>query len=180
MGMNNSRRNSVNSGSASAQQGEVIAEFQQYEQAAEHVEKLVANNFPPTAIAIVGKDLRSVERVRGKLTYSRVAMTGALTGSWLGLIVGFIFGTSIPSVDASAAGGTGSLISALFIGAGIGMLWTVIRYSMSKTKRGFLSQSQVIASLYQVQVPATMVSAANEAIIKANTAKAADAANASK
>lgn len=177
--MNNSRRNSVNPGSASAQQGEVIAEFQQYEQAAEHVEKLIANSFPATAIAIVGKDLRSVERVRGKLTYSRVAMTGALTGSWLGLIVGFIFGASIPSVDATAAGGTGSLISAVIIGAGIGMLWTVIRYSMSKNKRGFLSQSQVIASLYQVQVPSTMVSAANEAIIKANSAKAADASSAS-
>ena len=47
-------------------QGEVIADFAQYVDAVAYVEKLVSNNFPAGFIAIVGSDLRSVERVRGR------------------------------------------------------------------------------------------------------------------
>jgi hypothetical protein len=42
------------------------------------------------------------------------------------------------------------------IGAGLGILFNVIRYSMSRNKRGFVSQSSVVASKYQVQVPAAL------------------------
>ena len=143
-------------------QGEVVAEFGQYDQAVAYVEKLVAGNFPTGMIAIVGKDLRTVERVRGKLSYSRVAMNGALSGVWLGLIVGWLFEKSIPGVDGSS-GGTGSLVTAMVIGAGLGMLWGVLRLSLSRNKRNFISQQQIVASVYQVQVPMTLVAEARQA-----------------
>lgn len=143
-------------------QGEVVAEFGQYQQAVDYVEKLVANSFPTGMIAIVGKDLRSVERVRGKLSYARVALNGAMSGSWLGLIVGWLFGSTIPGVDGTT-GGTGSLISAMVLGAGVGMLWGVLRLSLTRNKRNFISQQQIVASVYQVQVPMTLVEEARQA-----------------
>jgi hypothetical protein len=143
-------------------QGEVVAEFGQYHQATAYVEKLISKNFPAGMIAIVGKDLRSVERVRGKLSYGRIALSGALTGAWLALIVAFVFGASIPGVDGTV-GATGSYISSVLIGAGVGMLWSVLRYSMNRSKRGFLSQQQIVAATYQVQVPMTLVADARAA-----------------
>jgi hypothetical protein len=160
------RRNSRNLPPA-VPQGEVIADFLNYEDAVAYVEKLVAGDFPAGLIAIVGSDLRSVERVRGKMSYARVAINGAITGSWLGLLYGLFFGGS---VDTSSAQGfaTSGFGSAIFIGAGLGMLFQVIRFSISKNKRGFLSQSSIVAKKYQVQVPGNMVGEANAAALKTN------------
>jgi hypothetical protein len=96
------------------------------------------------------------------MSYARVAFNGAITGSWLGLIFGLIFGPTIDtsSITSSANGGLGSSI---VIGAGIGMLFQVVRFSLTRNKRGFLSQSSMVAAKYQIQVPASMVSQANTA-----------------
>ena len=51
------------------------------------------------------------------------------------------------------------------------MLFQVIRFSLSKTKRGFASTSQVVASKYEVQVPSDLVSQANSAYQKAEELK---------
>jgi hypothetical protein len=156
------RRSSSRNFPPAVPQGEVIADFAQYVDAVAYVEKLIANNFPAGLIAIVGSDLRSVERVRGRMSYARVAINGAITGSWLGLIFGFLFGPTIDTanITSSANGGLGSSI---VIGAGIGMLFQVVRFSLTLNKRGFLSQSSFVAAKYQIQVPASMVSQANTA-----------------
>jgi hypothetical protein len=57
------------------------------------------------------------------------------------------------------------------VGAGLGMLFQVIRFSLSKTKRGFASTSQFVASKYEVQVPSDLVSQANSAYQKAEELK---------
>lgn len=51
------------------------------------------------------------------------------------------------------------------------MLFQVIRFSLSKTKRGFASTSQFVASKYEVQVPSDLVSQANSAYQKAEELK---------
>ena len=143
-------------------QGEVIADFAQYVDAVAYVEKLVSNNFPAGFIAIVGSDLRSVERVRGRMSYARVAINGAITGSWMGLIFAFLFGPAIDTANITSSS-NGSLGSAIVIGAGVGMLFQVLRFSMTRNKRGFVSQSSMVAAKYQIQVPASMVPQANAA-----------------
>ncbi len=132
-------------------QGEVIGEFKTYAEASDLVNLLIEKQFPSGQIAIVGKDLRTVERVRGKLSNARVALGGATTGSWLGLIWGLIFGTNQEAVTTQDA--FAPVISAVFIGAGVGMLINILRFAFSKNKRSFISQSTVVASKYQVQVP---------------------------
>lgn len=145
--------------------GEVLADFPQYAEAVAYVEKLVRNDFPAGFIAIVGSDLRSVERLRGKMSYARVAFSGAVTGAWIGLIYAFLFGPAIDTANI-ASDANGSLGSAIVIGAGVGMLFNVLRFSFSRSKRGFVSQSSIVAAKYQVQVPANMLSQANEAAAK--------------
>lgn len=148
-----SKPKTVKSNPVAAPQGQVVAEFSQYEEAASFVENLVKNNFPANMILIVGLDLKSVERVRGKLSYARVALSGATTGAWMGLLVGILFGSGSAASDAAATAAMGSLSSSLVIGAGVGMLINVIRFSMARRKRGFISQSSMVAAKYQVQVP---------------------------
>jgi hypothetical protein len=137
-------------------QGEVIANFKQYTDALAYVDNLIKHNFPAGSVAIVGSDLRTVERIRGKVTYSRLALGGAITGSWVGLAFGLIFGVQANPVDPNTFTSSESIFSSIVIGAGFGMLFNVVRYSLSRNKRGFVSQSSVVASKYQIQVPAAM------------------------
>jgi hypothetical protein len=135
-------------------QGEVVADFKQYTDALAYVDNLIKNNFPAGAVAIVGSDLRTVERLRGKITYARMALGGAVTGSWMGLAFGLIFGGQTNPDGSSMFGSVDPLASSMVIGAGLGMLFNVVRYSLARNKKSFVSQSTVVASKYQVQVPA--------------------------
>ena len=95
-----------------------------------------------------------MERVRSRLGYGRVALSGAVTGFWIGLIFALLLGTGI---EVSPEGGVNYLpqqfFSVLFVGAGLGMLFQVIRFSVTKNKRGFLSSQMPIATRYEVIVP---------------------------
>ena len=135
-------------------QGEVVADFKQYTDALAYVDNLIKNNFPAGSVAIVGSDLRTVERLRGKITYARMALGGAVTGSWMGLAFGLIFGGQTNPDGSSMFGAVDPLASSMVIGAGLGMLFNVVRYSLARNKKSFVSQSTVVASKYQVQVPA--------------------------
>ena len=139
----------------------MIGKFTEYADAVSFVDTLINHGFPAGAIAIVGKDLRSVERVRGKMTYGRIALGGAVTGSWLGLLVGLFFGGS---TDATGTPAMGSTFSAVLIGAGIGMLVNILRFSVARNKRAFVSQSSVVAGKYEVQVPGNLSDQAEKAI----------------
>ena len=139
--------------------GQVIGKFTEYADAVAFVDTLINHGFPATQVAIVGKDLRSVERVRGKMTYGRIALSGAVTGSWLGLLLGLFFGTA-PDAESTAA--VGSAFSSVLIGAGIGMLFNILRFALAKNKRSFLSAQMPVASRYEVIVPDTEVAAARK------------------
>jgi hypothetical protein len=141
--------------------GQVIGKFTEYAEAVSFVEALINHGFPSGAIAIVGKDLRSIERVRGKMTYGRIAISGAMTGSWLGLIIGLFLSSSAPT-DANPT--TGSMFSYVLIGAGIGMLINLLRFAIARNRRGFISQSSVVAGKYEVQVPSDLADQAERAI----------------
>ena len=145
--------------------GATVAEFKTYPEAVSYVERLLKGEFPSASVAIVGTDLRTVERVRAKINYGRLALSGAMNGLWLGLFVYIIFGSSIdPNSEQSVQ--VFSIGSALAVGAGIGMLWQVIRFSMNKSKRSFTSASSVVANSYAVLVPNELTSEASQAFIK--------------
>jgi pyruvate/2-oxoglutarate dehydrogenase complex dihydrolipoamide acyltransferase (E2) component len=123
--------------------GQIIARYRTYGEAQRAVDFLSDSRFPVQAVTIVGTDLRSVERVTGRLTYGRVALAGALSGAWFGLFVGLVLSWFGGGPDAG-------VMAAVLIGAGFGMLFAVISYAATGGHRDFTSQSAIVASEYQV------------------------------
>ncbi len=122
--------------------GEQVASYATYLEAQKAVDFLSDNKFAVELVTIVGTDLKMVERVTGRLTYGRVAIAGAASGAWFGLFVGlllFMF-----------SGQGGFVLTAVGIGAGFGLLFSVLSYALTQGKRDFTSQSQIVASSYGI------------------------------
>jgi hypothetical protein len=126
--------------------GEVVGTFESYPEAQEAVDVLARADFPVDKVSILGSDLKSVERVTGKLTWGRVALAGAASGAWLGLFFGLLLIIFSPTVSLAF------VLAALLIGAGFGMLWGLVSYGVNRRRRDFTSVQQVIASSYSVLV----------------------------
>ena len=126
--------------------GEVVAVFETYPDAQQAVDVLARADFPVDKVSIVGSDLKSVERVTGKLTWGRVALAGAASGAWLGIFFGLLLLIFSPTVSYAF------VIAAVLIGAGFGMLFGIVSYAINRRRRDYTSVMQVIASSYSVLV----------------------------
>ncbi|PZF61390.1 ECF transporter S component [Curtobacterium sp. MCBD17_013] len=125
--------------------GDVLGTYQTYPEAQRVVAQLAAADFPVRQVSIVGNDLKTVERVTGKLTYGRAALAGALSGLWLGFFFGIVL-----TLFSGAPGG--SFWAAALIGAAFGMLYGVVSFSVTRRQRDFTSVHQVLAMNYQIIV----------------------------
>lgn len=138
----------------SVPRGHSLGEFPNYQDATKLVERLIAGDFAPTKISIIGHDPVLVERVRSRLGYGRVALSGAVTGFWMGLIFALLIGAGM---EVTPEGGVNYLpqqfFSVMFVAAGLGMLFQIIRFTATKNKRSFLSSQMPIATRYEVIVP---------------------------
>lgn len=123
--------------------GATIARYDTYAEAQRAVDFLSDEHFPVQAVTIVGVDLQMVERVTGRLTYSRVAIAGMASGAWFGLFVGLLI-----SIFGGAQGF--SLIAAVIIGAAFGLLFGLMSYAFTGGRRDFTSTSQIVAGEYRV------------------------------
>jgi hypothetical protein len=123
--------------------GDIIARYATYLEAQRAVDYLSDQAFPVQFVTIVGTGLRMVERVTGRLTYGKVAGASALSGAWLGLFFGLV-------ISLFGNGSNGILLPAILFGAGFGILWGLITYAFTGGRRDFTSQSQVVASEYEV------------------------------
>ena len=126
--------------------GEVVAKYETYPEAQQAVDVLARADFPVDKVSIVGSDLKSVERVTGKLTWGRVAVAGAASGAWLGIFFGLLLVIFSPAVSYAF------VIAAVLIGAGFGMLFGIVSYAINRRRRDYTSVMQVIASSYSVVV----------------------------
>jgi len=127
-------------------EGQVISTYDRYADAMHAVDRLARADFPVGEVSIMGNDLRSVERVTGKLSYGRVALMGALSGAYLGLFLGLLLFIFQP--DNGAIGGV--FLAAIAIGAGFGMLFGVLSYAMNRNRRDFSSVMQFVATRYDL------------------------------
>ena len=125
--------------------GETVASFETYAEAQAAVDKLAKAAFPVKELAIVGTDLTSVERITGTLSWGRAAGAGALSGAWFGTFLGLLF-----FIFAPTGASLGILASAVLIGAGFGMIFSVVSYSVNRRRRDFTSVMQVLATRYAI------------------------------
>lgn len=127
-------------------QGDVIGTYTSYLDAQKAVDYLADQQFPVEVVAIVGNDLKLVERVTGRLSYPRVALNSALSGMWFGLFVGVLLSFF------SSGAGYFSIITSVLMGAAFFMLFGIVTYAMQRGKRDFTSTSQVVPTSYDVVV----------------------------
>jgi hypothetical protein len=132
--------------------------YDSYEQAQRAVDCLSDNAFPVQNVAIVGTDLKSIERVTGRLSRGKIAMAGAISGLWLGMFVGIAF--ALFSKDAQL----GFVIAAPLLGALLGLAWSQLGFTAATRggTRDFSSVSQVVATKYELLVEHTLAAQARE------------------
>ena len=138
--------------------GEPVASFPTYEAAQKAVSTLIAAEIPARDIAIVGQNLRSIERVTGRLGYAAAARSGAINGLLLGLLFSAILVIGSPSVPIQA------FVGVLFVGIAIGMLLSIVTYSFVRRRRDFASVMQVVADRYEVTITATSIQRARQVL----------------
>ncbi|WP_248173055.1 MULTISPECIES: general stress protein [unclassified Microbacterium] len=133
-------------GGAPKEHGATVAEYSSYEAAQKSVSTLIASDVPAQDIAIVGRGLRSVERVTGRLGYATAARSGAINGVLLGLLFAAIFVLGSPGAALQL------FVGVMLVGIALGMLMSIISYSILRRRRDFTSVTQVIADHYDVTV----------------------------
>lgn len=126
--------------------GDTVGSYNSYLDAQKAVDYLADQQFPVQMVSIVGNELKMVERVTGRLSYPRVALSGALSGMWFGLFVGVMLSFFAPSP------GYFSILTSVLMGAAFFMLFGIVTYAMQRGKRDFTSTSQVVATTYDVIV----------------------------
>jgi hypothetical protein len=140
--------------------GEVVGTYDTYKEAQRVVDRLAKGEFQVSKVSIVGNDLKTVERVTGRLTYGRAALAGAASGAWFGVFFGLLILLIYPVTSLSLFGAVG------LIGAGIGMLFSLIAYAVNRRTHDFTSMTQVLASNYQVIVDPELAEAAREVLAR--------------
>ena len=133
-------------GGTPKEHGETIAEFPSYDAAQKAVSSMIAAEIPAKDIAIVGRGLRSVETVTGRLGYAAAARSGAINGILLGLLFSAIFVLGTPNAAIQL------FVGVMLVGIAIGMLMSLITYSVLRRRRDYTSITQLIADHYDVTV----------------------------
>ncbi len=132
--------------------------YDQYVKAQRAVDYLADEGFPVQKMEIVGTELRSIERVTGRVTRGKIAAAGALSGLWIGLFVGIAFSLF------STQNQIGFLLTTPLLGALFGLAWSQLGYS-TVTRHGtrdFASVNQIVATKYEVRVEHTHAARARE------------------
>lgn len=133
-------------GGAPKEHGATVAEYTSYEAAQKAVSTLIGAEVPVQDVAIVGRGLRSVERITGRLGYATAARSGAINGVLLGLLFAAIFVLGSPGAVLQL------FVGVMLVGIALGMLMSIISYSILRRRRDFTSVTQVIADHYDVTV----------------------------
>ncbi|GHD03763.1 general stress protein [Zhihengliuella salsuginis] len=126
--------------------GEVLGRYESYLDAQKVVDYLADHDFPVSNVSIIGCDLKSVERVTAKLSYPRVAMSGAAQGAMFGIFVGLLLSLF------NEGNPLGQILSSVALGMAIWMIVGVVGYSFRRGKRDFSSSNQFLAGYYDVVV----------------------------
>ena len=125
-------------------EGWPIGSYGTYREAQRAVGHLADSGFPVRGVTIVGVEPMLVERVAGRLTRARALRTGAVSGLWLGAFIALLL-SLLP-----AGSGLLPIVIGMVSGVGFGLGSAALKYASAKGQRGFVSQSQLVASRYDV------------------------------
>jgi heat induced stress protein YflT len=119
--------------------------FNSYADAQKAVDYLSDQKFEVQNLAIVGTDLKSVERVLGRRNWGTVINQGVMSGISTGLLVALVL-----LIFTRPASFLALLLVSLAIGIVLGIGFAAAGYAMSRGKRDFTSITQTVATKYEV------------------------------
>jgi len=124
-----------------------VASYPSYAEAEHAVDSLSDQGVAVEHVAIVGKDLRSVEQVTGRMTAGRAALVGLGEGILMGALFALLFGIFF---NGPAFGYL--LLYSVVAGGLFGVTFGLISYAAdSDGRRDFASETSVSADRYEVQ-----------------------------
>lgn len=126
---------------------ETVASYPDYASAQRAVDFLSDRDFPVDQLRIIGEDLRTVERVTGRVTTVRAALAGAASGAMFGALIGLLLGlfTVNPLVSALALA-----LYGLLVGAVLGAVFGAAGHAAMRGRRDFSSVQGMTAGRYDV------------------------------
>ena len=142
--------------------------FNSYADAQKAVDYLADEKFAVQNLAIVGTDLKSVERVLGRRSWRTVLSSGVSSGVSTGLIVGIIM-----LIFTRPASVLVLILSCLALGVAIGLAFAAAGYAMTRGKRDFTSVTQTVATKYEVLCEHKVAAQAREMLLQRPGARAA-------
>lgn len=129
--------------------GELVATFSDRKELNRAVDFLASQKFPVQTLYIVGHDVKQVDYITGQATYPRAALSGAVQGIFLGMLVG-VFNAFITNTSVLA-----NILSIVPIAMAFSVIYSIFIASRSKGK-GIRMRSQMIpARLDLMAVPQT-------------------------
>lgn len=131
-----------------------IASFERYEDAEALVNQMTDAGVPIEKLTIAGRDLVLVERVTGRMTASRAALSGALSMMWFSALFGVLFGVIFAPSGASVVATIGYwLLVGAAMGAGLGLVYYL---AVHRGRRNFASETMIQASRFEVLAEASV------------------------
>lgn len=145
-----------------------IGVYTTYGDAQKAVDSLADQNFPVGNLAIVGTDLKLIERVTGRKTWGTVLTQGVSSGLSTALMVALIMWFITPERSVLSI-----FAMALLVGIGIGVAFAAIGHLASKGQRDFTSVSQTIPSKFEILCEHKVAADARALLSKGPDARAA-------
>jgi hypothetical protein len=142
--------------------------YSTYADAQKAVDFLADEKFEVQNLAIVGTELKSVERVLGRRTWSTVILSGVQSGISTGLLVALVMLIFVRPTSFLLL-----LLAALVIGVALGVGFAAAAYAMTGGKRDFTSVTQTVATKYEVLCEHKVAAQAREMLLRLPGARAA-------
>jgi hypothetical protein len=141
-----------------------VASFDSYPAAERAVDYLSDQKFPVERVSIVGRDLKLVEQVVGRMTTPRATLNGAASGALAGVLIGWLF-TVFNWADPVVARGW-LILDGLWFGAVVGALFGLVAHLLTAGRRDFSSIGGLQADHYDVLVDAEVADEAERLLAR--------------
>jgi hypothetical protein len=147
-------------------EGRAIAAFNSYAEAERAVDYLADRGFPVEHVTIIGHDLRTVERVTGRVDYRDAALRGMSGGAVTGALIGWLFGLLdwVSPLIASVW----LALDGLVFGAIVGAVFGVLTHWAQQGRRDFASVAVTLPQRYEVLVDSDYADRAAELLHEAS------------